>query len=92
MTTVQAEAAIGAVHTRHAPVANACASSVDLAAQLYLDSLTDADAMQLADAIGFGVASLGLLCKQLSMAVLDLELAVAAEERAVLDALMAEAE
>jgi len=90
MQVVQAEAAIGAVFTRHAPVARACASSVELAAQLFCDSHTDVDAMQLAEAIGFGVASMGLLIRQLQIAVLDFELAAAAESRQLAD-LMAEA-
>jgi hypothetical protein len=61
-----------------------------LAAQIYLDTRTDADAIQLAEAIGFGLASFGLWLRQIQLALLDAELAAAAEERQLVDS-MAEA-
>ena len=91
MTTVQAEAAIGAVFARHRPVAGAVKESCCLAIQLAESGLEE-DQLQLADAVAFGVASLGLLVRTLQLSVLSLELAAAAEERAVLAELMAEVE
>ena len=85
----QANEAIGAVFTRHRPVAGACRESVELATQL-VESGFEGDQLRLAEAVGFGVASIGLLLRTLQIAVLDLEMAAAAEERQLAE-LMSEA-
>ena len=87
-TVQQANDAIGAVFARHRPVSGACKESVEIALQL-VESGFEGDYQRLAEAIGFGIASLGLLCRQLQLSVLTLEMAAAAEERQLAD-LMAE--
>ena len=81
-TVQQANEAIGQVLSRHRPVAGACMESLELALQL-AESGFESDQMRLAEVIGFGVASLGLLTRSLCLAVLDLECAAAALQRAV---------
>ena len=82
MQIVQAEAAIGQVFARHRPVAGACRESVELALQL-AESGFEGDQQRLAEAIGFGLASLGLLVRSLQVQVIRLEMASAAAERSL---------
>jgi len=68
---------IGRCFERHRPVAGACRESVELALQLQGHP---EDERLLAESIGFGLASIGLLTRQLQLAVVALELANAGVE------------
>ena len=69
---------IGRCFERHRPVAGACRESVELALQLQTGDFEDQ--RLLAESIGFGVASIGLLLRQLQLSILALEVANAGVE------------
>ena len=78
-------ASIEAVFSRHEPVANACAQSVRLALDL-ADTGHPDDLRQCCESVALGLATLGLLLRNLQPAV-----TAAAEESRLLAELLAEA-